>query len=587
MDQTQVAALVFDPQKNNLLEGLRIWNRDLTRAASGNFCKLLVAGRIDAGGLRSVSRYQVEEFASEYGFSQYIETSAKENIGCAKLKATICKLIDWDSIAKRTTPKLFRRLKEEIVAIKDKGRVLIRFNELREALMLRMGKKYFTDAELKAVISLLAGPGIVWELGFGSWVLLAPELINAYAQAVIRTVQADERELGCITEASVLAGNLSYPNDLNRLPEAEERILLLAMHQMLVENSLCLSEPTDSGTLLVFPSYARRERPDLIEHPSVLVSYQFSGFLDDIYATLVVRLHLTSPFDMKDLWNGAADFETMTGHKLGIKLSRKAAGNGELLVYFDPALPIGERMIFSRYVQEHLFRKVKNREQVKRLRHWSCGNCGEPVENRKRAMQRLDDKGKAADIICVNCEKRVPLWDDMEDAFADPDIIRRVRELEAETDRELDNESKERALVGDVISTVGLAGQIAREVTVSDHGIDMEIEFKNDSGEATGQRLYLQLKSGDSHLTKRKRDRAEIFQIPKQRHVIYWMEQAYPVMLVIRNSEGEVRWMEIRDHLKQVTDDGANEVRQIVFDGERFDVMSVRRWREKILNYQA
>ena len=185
------------------------------------------------------------------------------------------------------------------------------------------------------------------------------------------------------------------------------------------------------------------------------------------------------------------------------------------------------------------------------------------------------------------CSVRVPLWDVMEDAFADPVIIRRVRELEAETDRELDNESKERALVGDVISTVGLAGQIAREVTVSDHGIDMEIEFKNDAGEATGQRLYLQLKSGDSHLTQRKRDSTEVFQIPKPRHVDYWMAQAYPVMLVIRNAEGEVRWMEIRDLLKRITDDGAHPVRQIVFDGERFDVMSVRRWRDRILGPQA
>ena len=356
------------------------------------------------------------------------------------------------------------------------------------------------------------------------------------------------------------------------------------MHRLLVENSLCLSEPTNTGTLLVFPSYARRERPDLIEHPSVLVSYQFEGFLDDIYATLVVRLHRISPFTTRNLWNGAADFETMTGQKLGVKLARKAAGKAELLVYFDADLPVGERMIFSKHVQEHLFRKAKDRDEVKRLRHWICEECGEPVKNRERAMQRLSDDGAKAKIICVNCEKYVQLWDEMEAAFADPEIMRRVRELEAEADRKLDNESKERALVGDVISTVGLAGQISREFAVSDHGIDMEIEFKNDAGEATGQRLYLQLKSGDSYLKKRKRDGAEIFRIPKPRHVKYWMDQAYPVLLVIRTSEGEIRWMEVRDHLKRVTNNGAKQVRQIVFEGERFDVMSVRHWREKALN---
>jgi hypothetical protein len=52
---------------------------------------------------------------------------------------------------------------------------------------------------------------------------------------------------------------------------------------------------------------------------------------------------------------------------------------------------------------------------------------------------------------------------------------------------------KERALVGEVISTVANAGQISREFCVSDHGIEMEIEFKNDAGEATGWKLYLVL----------------------------------------------------------------------------------------------
>lgn len=62
------------------------------------------------------------------------------------------------------------------------------------------------------------------------------------------------------------------------------------------------------------------------------------------------------------------------------------------------------------------------------------------------------------------------------------------------------------------------------------------------------------------------------------------MNYAYPVMLIIRNSEGEIRWMEISDYLKQETNNGEKQVRQIVFDGEHFDVMSVRHWREKTLN---
>lgn len=322
-------------------------------------------------------------------------------------------------------------------------------------------------------------------------------------------------------------------------------------------------------------------------HPAVLVSYRFNGFLDDLYATLVVLLHHTRDFERDRLWRYAADFKTTLGQRLqlGVKLTRRAEGAGELAVYFDPAILTQEKIIFSRYVHEHL---LQNGQEVERLRHYVCPHCGTPVENRSVAMRRLeawlqDRKPEPPTILCVGCEKRVPLWEDLEVCFASPEVQKRVRELQEESKRELDNESKERALVGEVISTVALAGQISRELTVSDHGIDMEIEFKNDDGEATAQKLYLQLKSGDSYLRQRQRDGAEVFKIQKQRHAEYWMAQAFPVLLVVRTAEGEVRWMEVRDWLKQASENGQKPVKQIIFEGERFDVMSVRRWRDRIL----
>jgi len=203
-------------------------------------------------------------------------------------------------------------------------------------------------------------------------------------------------------------------------------------------------------------------------------------------------------------------------------------------------------------------------------------------------MKKLEE-GKR-DIPCVNCDdpaKRIPLWDQLEELFASPEMKQRVRRLQEQSAIVLDNESKDRALVGEVISTVSLAGQISRELTVSDHGIDMEIEFKSDVGKATGRKVYLQLKSGDSYLSKRKRDGTEIFKIKDERHARYWMTQKFPVLLVIRNSEGEVRWMEVRDYLKRASDNGKKPVKQIVFEGERFDVISVRRWRDRALHQPA
>ncbi|MGA2178936.1 MAG: TIR domain-containing protein [Verrucomicrobiota bacterium] len=579
MDETALAVLVFDGQKEDLFETLGQWDRDLTRASRKEFAKLLVAGRVDAGGLR-VSRSQVETFAKERGFTCFLETSAKTGERCEELKQAILRGIQWENIPWRSSPLLFKRLKEEIVRLRDEDRVLMRLNELRDALRLRLAGKdgQFKDEELKAVVGLLAGPGAVWELAFGSWVLLQPERINAYAQAVIQTMREDKLERGCLPEERVLKGDLTYQSSMKRLGAEEERFVLLAMHQTLVERGLCLREHTDKGPLLIFPSFYRRERPELVGHPAVLVSYRFNGFLDDIYATLVVRLHHTKPFQQDQLWRYAADFKTLTGRLLGVKLTRRAEGAGEMEVYFDPAIPVEEKIIFSRYVHEHLLQKGQD---VVRLRHYVCPHCGTPVGNREVAMKKLEEGKK--DILCVSCEKRIPLWDQMEELFASPEMKQRVRELEEQSAIVLDSQSKERALVGEVISTVALAGQISRELIVSDQGIDMEIEFKSDAGEATGRKLYLQLKSGDSYLRERKGDGAEIFTIKDERHARYWMAQAFPVLLVIRNSEGEVRWMEIRDWLNRESNNGKKPVKQIVFEGERFDVMSVRRWRDNVL----
>jgi small GTP-binding protein len=601
MEDTALAVLVFDGQKEDLFETLGQWDRDLSRASGKPFTKVLAAGRVDAGGLR-VSRSQVEVFAKERGFACFLETSAKANLGCQELKDAILTGIRWADIPWRSSPTLFKRLKEEILRLKDEGRVLMRFNELRDAMRLRLtgDDGRFKDEELKAVVGLLAGPGVVWELTFGSWVLLQPERINAYAQAVIQTLRGDEHERGAIPEERVLRGEMTYTSSIKRLEAEEERFVLLAMHQTLVERGLCLREHTEKGPLLIFPSYYRRERPELVGHPAVLVSYRFNGFFDDIYATLVVRLHHTKPFQQDQLWRYAADFKTPIGKQLGVKLTRRSEGAGELEVYFDPLIAMETKIIFSRYVHEHLLQKGQD---VVRLRHYVCPHCDTSVGNREVAMERLEEwleqkatqqatgkstkamssKGRLPTIICSKCEKRVPLWDDLEQCFASPEMQERVRELQEQSALVLDNESKERALVGEVISTVALAGQISREFNVSDHGIDMEIEFKDDAGEATGKKLYLQLKSGDSYLRQRQRDESEVFTIKDERHTRYWMAQAFPVMLVIRTSKGEVRWMEVRNWLKHASAKSEKPVNQIVFEGDRFDVMSVRRWRDKVL----
>jgi small GTP-binding protein len=575
MDTTALAVLVFNPQSENPFEGLAQWDEDLRRAARGPFGKLLVAGRCDRGGLM-VSRKSVDRFCQERGFVEYLETSARLGTGCDALRKAIVRQIPWTSIPWTASPRIFRLLKDEIVKLKDEGRVLLRMRELRQHLGLRLPTEGFTTRQLRAVVGLLASAGIVWQLEFGDFVLLQPEYINAYASAVVRSVRAHTDEIGCIGEEEVLAGNLDY-QDRQRLPQGEEQIVLRAMHQTFVDHGLCLREPTEAGTLLVFPSYFRRERPELGEHPAVFVTYRFTGSLDEIYATLVVRLHHTRALETHQLWRFAADFVTPSGKRVGLKMTKGAEGAADLSVYFDVDIPDDTKVMFIRYVHEHLRAKAQD---VIRLRYYVCPYCHTPVRDSKTAHERLE-RGER-DIVCVNCERRVPLWDLIERKFASTESQRRVRELDEQAAARMSNESRELVLKGEVYAIAGEAGQIYREYTNSDHGIDGEIEFKDGSGNASGRRLYLQLKSGDSHLRRRREDGAEVFQIRRPRHADYWQKQAYPVMLVIRTSDGRIRWMDIGTHLERETRRGMT-VRQVVFEGEPFTAISLLAMRARLL----
>src|SRR6266446_1411523 len=95
---------------------------------------------------------------------------------------------------KRTSPRIFKLIKDEILKLRDEGQVLHTFKELRELLWRRLrDEPRFTDETLQTVIGLLDGPGVVKELDYGTYILLAPEWINACAQAVIRTLRSAEK----------------------------------------------------------------------------------------------------------------------------------------------------------------------------------------------------------------------------------------------------------------------------------------------------------------------------------------------------------------------------------------------------------
>jgi len=596
MDRAALILLLFNADQEDVLPGLRDWQTALRRCVKEKIPHFLVAGRIDTGF--KASRSKLQAFAQEHGLA-YHETSAQTGEGCDELRAAVIAGIPWAEMEKRTSPSIFKLIKDEILKLRDEGQVLHTFKELRELLWRRVPyKPRFTDETLQRVIGLLDGPGVVKELDYGTYILLAPEWINTYAQAVIRTLRSAENDLGVLPLSSIAEGKLIYQSigrdgtlfEMKRLPPAEERVVLGEMERQLEQRGLCLRQ----GDKLVFPSHCGRDRPAVLDHPSVFVSYAVRGFLDDIYSTLVVKLADSECFQLKELWRDAVDFVTLAGdHHMGLKLTRESGSDGEISVYFGQGVTTEEQVIFANYIHAHL---EGTSEQALRLRYYVCPKCHTPKGNAEVLMKKLLAKKQEADTECDGCGERFPLWDALEKKFASDAVRRQVERLQTEDLVQLSARRKGKLLVLDVGARITSANQKWIEVPGDeDDGIDMMVEFTDEHGNGVGAGLCLQLKAGNSHLTTRKTDGVEVFKIKKQRWVKTWMNQPYPVMLVIGSfSEdeepatrtekvefGDVRWMEISSVLKRESENGTKLVKQIEFKGERLDLSSVRKWRDK------
>jgi uncharacterized CHY-type Zn-finger protein len=528
----------------------------------------------------------VEEFQQRRGFVGYHETSALDGSGCDDLRVAIADSISWDRLPKTSSPTIFKRIKEEILKLKDKGGVLLRMSELKQALELRLIDEPFTPEILRTVIQLLANVGVVWPLEFGGYVLLQPERINAYAGALVRAVRAHSDEMGCITEEDALAGRFPVPEDV-KLGHEEEEVLLRAMVETLLKRGMCLKEPTGAGSLLVFPAYFRRERPALTDHPPAYVRYVFSGSLDEVYTTLVVRLHHTESFERDQLWRDAADFKTpVTNLRVGISLERLPESWGAITVYIDPKISSDVKGTFMRFVHDHLNdERARRASNVTRERFYACEHCHNSVKDHEAVQHRLKT-GKTY-IICQLCEERVLLYDDIERLFDSPETGERVREWNREAQDSMDSQSLEQILLGHVQAIAGEAGQIWRPTLFGDSGIDGEIEFKDHRGHASGQRIYLQLKCGNSYLVRRKEDGVEIFRIKKERHAEYWQQHPCPVWLVIgtysERKVASIRWMNLSEYLKRESKGRKTPIKQVEFRGVPLTAQALITLRDRML----
>lgn len=416
LKEVAVALVVFDARsETEPFAGVKHWNRALRQAQRyhGNdtwsFKKFLVSARSDRGGI-PVSQKRITALINELAYDGYFETSAKEGWGIDELIKSIKECIDWNSLPKVSSNELFRFIKQFLIGEKKRGRVLSTSVDLyRTFVQLYSSLTQDNDIreEFNVCIVLLESQDLIRRLSFGGFVLLQPELLDAYASDIINAAKDEPDGLGCILEEDVLNCRFKIP-DIERIKDKQqERLLLIATIEELQRHELVLKEVTDKGTELVFPSQFTREKPDAPDVLGKSVIFDFEGPILNIYTTMAVRIAHSYLFKKKNMWKNAAAYQANIGGTCGIVLIEVDEGHGQLILFYDPLTTEAIRFQFEEYVAAHLNRRALPKT-IKRRRIVVCEECGEPIPD--STVRRRRERGHNT-LHCPVCEKKMNIVD--------------------------------------------------------------------------------------------------------------------------------------------------------------------------------
>ena len=373
LDEVSVALVVFDSRsETDPFAGLDYWNRALAQSIylqgsqAPPLKKFLVAARVDRTGT-AASKDRIEQVCREGGFYRYFPTSAKEYWQIPELRKAIQDAIDWKTLPRVSTNELFQRIKIFLLQVKNRGLLLTTRDALYQMLLASEaspgdGLSLEDSPELRdqfeVCIGLVQSRGLIQRLSFGDLVLLHPELLDSYASALVDAARQEPDGTGTISQEGALIGNFLIPEKVRIKKRDQEKLLLVAVVEDLLRYEIALSEQTDQGAFLIFPSQVTRTGPGAFDPEGRTVAFTFEGPLRNIYATLAVRLSHSGLFQAKDMWQNAAKYHAKVGGNCELYINTLQEGRGELILAFDSSASEETRFQFEEYVHAHLKRRA-------------------------------------------------------------------------------------------------------------------------------------------------------------------------------------------------------------------------------------
>jgi small GTP-binding protein len=425
-----LALMVMEPARGeSALSVIEGWNQRLmAQAGARHIRKLLVGSKVDSEN-SPVDLSSIESLVKRCQFTAYVSTSAKTGLGIPELKAALEQAVDWGSIEKVSRPKLFQRLRRHIQRLRESKRVVLTFSELESELRQEMGRDFDPEA-LRAVVGQLSRQGLVADtrMGDGTRVLvLEIEQVERYAGSLILAARDNPHGVPALDVAKALSPSMQFPRirPEERLRRDQELAVLDCVIELLLEHGLCLRHEG----LLIFPSLFQptHTEPGSDFSHSVSLHYDFSGPIDNIYASLITSLAISHRFGSMRLWEDRAEFGRAGVEASGVRRVQRegqgARGFARLDVYFELGTPEATRELFVSFVEQHLREHgVQLIEQL--IITCACGNvfAEKIIRNRLAAGH--------PDIGCPECDRRTPLTLGAQQARErNPELLKQLQAL--------------------------------------------------------------------------------------------------------------------------------------------------------------
>lgn len=440
LHDTTLALVLIDPTRGRTaFEEVEAWTKRLEKQLHGRKAtKLLIGSKMDEPS-KLIDRKSLDSLIQNLGFTGYCEISAFKPRGIPELREAIANALDWNDLSKTSRPELFQCIRDEIEKCRKAGNVILYLKDLDREIRKQFAKTYGVEA-VETVAEQLAAQGVIalTHLASGDKVLILQiGEIERYAGSLIVAARENPSGVPALEECNLTALDFLLPGILekDRLRRDQERVILESVVELLIQNGICFR----SHGLLVFPTLFPDIKADTSEKlmHSVSLFYDFTGAIDNIYASLVAWLVIGRKFGSPRLWANRVEFDEPDKGVCGIQQIKYSSGLSHLDLYFAESTKRERRNFFIRFIEDHLSRQgieVREHQAIK------CGGCGyeisEDIVHENIAREKED-------VICPKCRKLTLISEGVDsirrrDPKSEQKIIALRKEIEKRTVQEVE-----------------------------------------------------------------------------------------------------------------------------------------------------